>query len=167
VIFKRMLFSIVVIVTMAATPAFGEGGPPMKLPPGMTPAIMKMMMTPGPKHPAGLPVDVVPFDGCIPAMGFHYANPKNWPMGPIYGWYKGKPVFTEVMPSKAAFEKGFDVNDIKPLPGYTINHIDIWYEPHGHPGMTVAHYDIHAWYIPHGQHMTFCGNTSGKRPAFV
>ena len=148
-------------------PSASASAPAPALPPGMTPAMMQMMMKPGPAHPAGLPKDVVPVGGWIPSMGYHYAKPTDWPMGPIYGWYKGKPVFTEVMPTKEQFAKGFDLNNIKALPGYTIDHIDIWEEPHGHPGMEAPHYDIHAWYIPHAKHMTFCGNTSGKRPSFV
>jgi hypothetical protein len=157
----------------SSAPAAAASAAPMampaapKMPPGMTPAIMQMMMKPGPLQPAGIPKGMVPVAGCIPSMGYHYVKPSDWPMGPIYGWYGGKPVFTEVMPSKAQFEKGFDLNNIKALPGYTIDHIDIWYEPNGHPGMPAPHYDIHAWYIPHDKHMTFCGNKSGLRPAFV
>jgi hypothetical protein len=165
--FLRRMLLAAISVAMLAAPVFAQSTPPMKLPPGMTPAIMKMMMEPGPKHPAGLPPGVVPVAGCIPSMGFHYSKPKDWPLGPIYGWYNGKPVFTEVMISKAQFAKGIDIDGIKALPGYTINHIDIWYEPNGHPGMSVPHYDIHAWYVPHSEHMTFCGNKSGKRPNFV
>jgi hypothetical protein len=143
-------------------------GEPMKMPPGMTPEILKMMMSPGAPHPKGLPVDVVPVAGCIPAMGYHYVNQKNWPEGPIYGSYNGKPIFTEMMPTKAKFESGFDMNDsLKPLPGYKIDHVDIWYEPNGHPGMATPHYDIHAWYVSHAEHMKYCKNASGKRPAFV
>lgn len=178
---KRMLLSAIAVMAIgAAVPVFAqETAAPMKmgadekmpagqkLPPGMTPALMQQMMKPGPAHPAGLPLDVSPVAGCIPSMGFHYVRGKDWPMGPIYGWYKGKPVFTEVMPTKAQFDAGFDSNNIKPLPGYSIDHVDIWYEPHGHPGMAAPHYDIHAWYVPHSEHMTFCGNKSGKRPAFV
>jgi hypothetical protein len=166
---QRPLLSALALIALAVAPAYAQTKmpPDAKLPPGMTPAIMQMMTKPGPAHPAGLPVDVVPVAGCIPSMGYHYVNKKNWPMGPIYGSYNGKPVFTEVMPSKAQFEKGFDISNIKPLPGYSIKHIDIWYEPHGHPGMDIPHYDIHAWYISHDEHMTFCGNKSGKRPAFV
>jgi hypothetical protein len=33
--------------------------------------------------------------------------------------------------------------------------------------MAMPHYDIHAWYIPHTAHMTFCKNLTGKRPSFV
>lgn len=149
-------------------PASTSAAEPMKLPPGMTPQIMKMMMTAGPTHAAGLPASVVPFDGCIPSMGYHYAKPANWPFGPIYGWYHGKPVFTEIMVSQKDFDRGSNWNDqLKPLPGYHIDHVDVWFEPHGHPGYTIPHYDIHAYYVPHAEHMTFCGNTSGKRPAFL
>ena len=138
------------------------------MPPGMTPAIMKMMTTPGAPHPKGLPADVAPVMGCIPAMGFHYVSGKHWPNGPIYGYYQGKPVFTELMIEKTKFENGFDINDsLKPLPGYKIDHVDIWLEAQGHPGMPTPHYDIHAFYVSHAAHMTFCKNVSGKRPVFV
>src|ERR1700733_10112397 len=112
-LFKRTLLSAIA-VAMLATPVFAQSTP-MKLPPGMTPAIMKMMMEPGPKHPAGLPADVIPVAGCIPTMGYHYSKPKDWPLGPIYGWYNGKPIFTEVMISKAQFAKGIDLDGIKAL----------------------------------------------------
>lgn len=152
---------------VAATPA----KPPaqMKLPPGLTPAIYKMMMTlPKGNAPAVLPKGVVPVSGCIPTMGYHYAKPGNFPGGPIYGYYNGKPTFTEVMIDQKQFTKGFNLDSVLvPLPGYKIDHVDIWFESHGHPGYPIPHYDIHAWYIPHSAHMTFCGNTSGKRPAYL
>lgn len=150
----------------AAAPT-GPAGPP-QLPPGMTPAMAKMMMTLGKPHPAGLPAGLEPWSGCIPSMGFHYINPKNIPFGPIYGYYNGKPIFTEIMIDKKLVDDGGSWDsELKPLPGYTINHVDIWYEPHGHPGYTIPHYDIHAWYVSHAEHMKYCGNTSGKKPAFL
>lgn len=160
------------LVLTATALALAQGSPSAapapQLPPGVTPAMMKMMLTPGKPHPAGLPRDVAPWMGCIPTMGFHYVNPKNAPFGPIYGYYQGKPVFTEVMIDKRAFDAGrsWD-NELKPLPGYAIDHVDIWFEPHGHPGYEVPHYDIHAWYVSHAVHMKYCGNTSGKKPAFL
>jgi hypothetical protein len=154
--------------TIPPNPEMPKGAAPQQLPPGMTPQIMKMMMTDGPKHPAGLPRDLVPYGGCIPSMGYHYAKPKAAPFGPIYGWYNGKPVFTEIMVDTKLFASGKSWDkQLAPLPGYKIDHVDIWYEAHGHPGYTIPHYDIHAWYIPHNAHMTFCGNTSGKKPVFV
>jgi hypothetical protein len=157
-----------VAALVLSTAAASNAQPHGPLPPGMTPQIMKMMMAPGPAHPKGLPADIVPEMGCIPAMGYHYVQPGKAPFGPIYGWYKGKPIFTEIMVDKKAFDRGSDWNNaLKPLPGYHIDHVDIWYEPHGHPGYEIPHYDIHAWYISHAEHMTFCGNTSGKKPAFV
>lgn len=140
----------------------------MKLPFGLTPASIKTMMTPLTKHPAAMPAGTVPVQGCVPSMGYHYALPKDLPMGPIYGYYNGKAVFTELMVEKSFFLQGKSLDDVlKPLPGYTIDHIDIWYEPFGHPGYRTPHYDIHAWYVPHSAHMKFCGNTSGKRPPYL
>jgi len=122
----------------------------------------------GPKHPAGAPAGVVPVSGCIPTMGYHYAVLKDLPFGPIYGWYKGKWTFTEIMVDQKLFAAGKSWNEqLTPLPGYSIDHVDMWFEPHGHPGYPIPHYDIHAWYIPHSEHMTMCGNTSGKRPAWL
>jgi hypothetical protein len=153
------LFASVALADTATTPP---------LPPGMTPAVYKMVMTPGQPHPPGLPSDVVPVAGCIPTMGFHYAAPGKLPFGPIYGWYNGKPIFTEIMVAKTSFEQGMSWNDqLVPLPGYAIDHVDIWFEPHGHPGYTVPHYDIHAWYVKHDAHMYYCGNTSGKKPIWL
>jgi len=160
--------ALVVAVLAIGTTSASFGQDAMKMPPGMTPAIMKMMMTPGKPHPPGLPPGVSPLMGCIPAMGYHYGKNADLPFGPIYGYYNGKPVFTEIMVSRARLMAGESWDGVlKPLPGYTINHVDIWWEPHGHPGYLVPHYDIHAWYVPHAEHMKYCGNTSGTKPAFL
>ena len=39
-------------------------------------------------------------------MGFHYAAKKDLPFGPIDGWYKGKPIFTEGRSHEPKFEAG-------------------------------------------------------------
>ena len=140
----------------------------IKLPFGLTPEAIKSIMTPLKIQPSAMPADTVPFEGCIPAMGYHYARAKDAPFGPFYGYYNGRAVFTEVMIAKAALLRGTSWDDLlKPLPGYHIDHVDVWYEPFGHPGYRTPHYDIHAWYVPHTVHMKFCGNASGKRPAYV
>ena len=150
------LFRAAVIATVLA---LGAGGTSL--------AQSSSKLPPGKANPPGLRSGLVPWTGCIPAMGYHYVRPQDKPFGPIYGYYNGKPVFTEIMISSAKLNSGTSWDDqLKPLPGYTINHVDIWWEPHGHPGYLVPHYDIHAWYIPHAAHMTFCGNTSGKKPPF-
>lgn len=90
-------------------------------------------------------------------MGEHWANPKNLPFGPIYGVYKGKVVFTEVMIDQKLFAQGKGWRDVlKPLPGYKIDHVDIAFNPHGHEGYPIPHYDIHAYYVPHSVHMAYC-----------
>lgn len=106
-------------------------------------------------RPAGLPAGYVMVSPCVPGMGEHWANPKNL-QAPIYGVYNGKVVFSEIMVPKAQFEKGFNFENLTALPGHTINHVDIEYEPQGHPGMTTAHYDIHAYYVSHAAHTAYC-----------
>ncbi len=119
------------------------------LPPGLPPQ---------PKvHPAGIPAGAVLVSPCVAGMGEHWANLKNLPLGPIYGTYQGKPVFTEIMISQKAFAAGTSyVNMLKPLPGYKIDHVDIEYLPYGHEGYNIPHYDVHGYYVPHAVHEKFC-----------
>jgi hypothetical protein len=108
---------------------------------------------------AGLPPGVVQLSPCVATMGEHWANPKNLPLGPIYGVYNGKLVFTEIMVDQKLFAQGKGFRDVlKPLPGHTIDHVDIAFNPHGHEGYPIPHYDIHAYYVPHAVHMAYCPN---------
>jgi len=123
-------------------------------------------LPPQPKvHPAGIPASFVMVSPCIPGMGAHWANPKTGLHATtIYGTYEGKPVFTEIMLLPQDFAAGKSFEDVLvPLPGYHIDHVDIEYLPHGHPGMPFAHYDIHGYYVSHAAHEKFCPAT-GKAP---
>jgi hypothetical protein len=119
----------------------------------------KPALPPQPKvRPAGIPANYVMVSPCIPGMGEHWADLK---MGPhattIYGTYQGKPVFTEIMLTPKDFAGGKSFTDVlKPLPGSAIDHVDIEYLAHGHPGMMFAHYDIHGYYVPHSVHTKYC-----------
>ena len=117
------------------------------------------MLPPQPAtHPAGIPADAVEVSPCIATMGEHWANLKNLPLGPIYGVWQGKPVFTEMMVSVKQLEDGFSYADVRALPGYTIDHIDFKYEPKGHAGFPVPHYDLHAYYVTPAVQATICPN---------
>lgn len=121
-------------------------------------ALLSMLATAGPAlaaRPAGIPSGYVMVSPCVPSMGEHWANPHDL-QAPIYGTYKGNVVFSEIMVPKAQFEKGFNYLDLRALPGHTIDHVDIEYEPHGHEGMPIPHYDIHAYYVGHAAHMAYC-----------
>jgi hypothetical protein len=110
-------------------------------------------------RPAGLPAGVVQVSPCVATMGEHWANPKNLPLGPIYGVYGGKVVFTEIMVDQKLFAHGKGFRDVlKPLPGHAIDHVDIAFNPHGHQGYPIPHYDVHAYYVPHAVHMKYCPN---------
>lgn len=117
---------------------------PMQLPP--QPAV----------HPAGIPPNAVLVSPCIATMGEHWIELKNAPMGPIYGVWQGKPVFTELMVTVEQLQQGFSYANIRALPGYTIDHIDVAFEPNGHAGLPVPHYDVHAYYVSPKVQATIC-----------
>ena len=118
-----------------------------------------MQLPPQPKvHPAGIPAGAVLVSPCIATMGEHWANPKDLPTGPIYGVWQGKPVFTEIMVSLDQLQKGFSWGDTKALPGYTIDHVDFEFEPHGHEGFMVPHYDVHLYYVSYAAQAKICPN---------
>lgn len=139
---------LVVLVALLATPISTLGAAPAGAPP----------LPPQPKtRPLGMPADALLVSPCVAGMGQHWANPRNLPFGPIYGTYRGKPVFSEIMIDKRAFAAGTSYLDqLKPLPGYRIDHVDIQYVPYGHAGYPIPHYDIHAYYVSHAIHKSFC-----------
>jgi hypothetical protein len=117
---------------------------PMQLPP--QPAV----------RPAGIPPNAVMVSPCVATMGEHWVELKSAPMGPIYGAWQGKAVFTEIMVTLDQLQKGFSYANIRALPGYSIDHIDFEFEPNGHPGMPVPHYDVHAYYVSPQVQATIC-----------
>lgn len=120
-----------------------------------------MDLPPQPKvRPAGMPPGYLLVSPCVQRMGEHWANlnSKTAMTGPIYGTYEGKPIFSEIMITKQQLAKGFSYTDLTPLPGYTIDHVNVEYEPHGHPGMPFPHYDVHAYYISAAEQAKICPN---------
>lgn len=121
-------------------------------------------LPPQPKvRPAGIPAGFVMVSPCVQGMGEHWANMQTGmlpggAMGPIYGTYDGKAIFSEVMVPVSTFQKGFNYRNLAALPGYTINHVDLEYHPKGHEGMPIPHYDVHAYYVAHASHMKMCPN---------
>jgi hypothetical protein len=107
-------------------------------------------------RPTGIPADALLVSPCIATMGEHWAALKNLPMGPIYGVWQGKPVFTELMVTVAQLQQGFSYANIRALPGYAIDHVDFEFEPQGHPGLPVPHYDVHAYYVSPAVQATIC-----------
>ena len=144
------LFAFAISVTVGSALA----APPMHG--GMPP------LPPQPKvRPAGIPAGDVMVSPCIPGMGEHWMNLKtgmrsDGTMGPIYGTYKGKVIFSEIMVPTKVLDKGFNYDNLTALPGHSINHVDVEYEPHGHPVMPMPHYDIHAYYVSHATHLAMC-----------
>jgi hypothetical protein len=145
----RLLELFLISCILATASAVAVASPPNGAP----------MLPPQPKsHPAGIPKDAMLVSPCIATMGEHWANLKNLPTGPIYGVWKGKPVFTEIMVSVKQLDEGFSWANIRALPGYTIDHIDFKFEPHGHEHFPVPHYDLHAYYVSPAVQATICPN---------
>ncbi|WP_078409120.1 superoxide dismutase family protein [Priestia abyssalis] len=86
----------------------------------------------------------------VPAMGEHWANPKEMPNGPIYGVHNGTLVFIEYMIAQDDFVNGkshTNLGGMKGLPSPSVVQTDIEFQPHGHLGFDIAHFDIHAYFI--------------------
>jgi hypothetical protein len=95
-----------------------------------------------------LPAEVVQVSPVVPLMGEHWANPAQLPLGPIYCVHEGKIVCLEFMISQAEFEAGKswpELSGIKGLP--PVDHVNVGFEPHGHEGFEVPHYDVHMFFI--------------------
>jgi hypothetical protein len=95
-----------------------------------------------------LPKGVVKISEVVPAMGEHWSDPKNLPLGPLYCVYKGKVVCIEYMISQADLQAGKswpELTGLKNLP--PINHVNMGFEPKGHEGYEVPHYDMHIYFV--------------------
>lgn len=144
---SRFFFSVLAACLM--TTAMAAADPPNDA--------MQMQLPPQPAvRPAGIPAGAVMVSPCIATMGEHWVNLKDAPLGPIYGTWNGKPVFTEIMVSVKQLQDGFSYANIHALPGYTIDHIDFKYEPKGHAGFPVPHYDLHAYYVSPAVEASIC-----------
>ena len=105
----------------------------------------------------GLPEGVIQISPCVPTMGEHWANPADMPLGPIYGVMGDEVVFVEIMPSQEDFAQGKSwLEVLVPVADKTIHHVDFEFLPGGHEGYEVPHYDIHAYFVPHEDHVAFC-----------
>jgi len=95
-----------------------------------------------------LPKGTVKVSDVVPGMGEHWANPKDLPLGPIYCVYKGKVVCIEYMIAQADFQAGKswpELTGLKNLP--PINHVNLTFEPKGHEGYEIPHYDMHIYFV--------------------
>lgn len=95
-----------------------------------------------------LPEGVIQISDLVPAMGEHWADPATLPLGPIYCVHEGKIVCLEFMIAQEEFAAGKSWPMLVGLPGLpAANHTHIGFEPHGHEGFEVPHYDIHMYLL--------------------
>jgi hypothetical protein len=95
-----------------------------------------------------LPEGVIQISGVVPAMGEHWADPTTLPLGPIYCVHQGKIVCLEFMMAQEEFAAGQSWPALAGMPGLpAANHTNIGFEPQGHEGFEVPHYDIHMYFL--------------------
>ena len=98
-----------------------------------------------------LPEGVVQVSPFVPGMGEHWADPKNLPFGPIYCVMDGHVTCMEYMIAQYDFEAGKSFTELRPWrAGATqpaIDHMEFNFEPHGHEGYDVPHYDVHMYFV--------------------
>jgi hypothetical protein len=98
---------------------------------------------------AMVPEGTIQLSGVVPAMGEHWGNPADMPLGPIYCIHEGKIVCLEFMIAQADFEAGKSWPDLAGMDGLPpVDHVSIGFEPAGHEGYEVPHYDIHMYFLP-------------------
>jgi hypothetical protein len=95
-----------------------------------------------------LPEATVQISPVVPGMGEHWANPADLPLGPIYCVYEGKVICLEYMISQedlAAGKSWPELTGLKNLP--PIDHVNMGFEPDGHHGYEIPHYDMHIYFV--------------------
>ncbi len=109
-----------------------------------------------------LPSGTVQLTPAIPGMGEHWANPEDMPLGPIYLVYQGEVIGIEYMysqdmlsevsiPTPEGLETFYELADLGV--DHQVDHFEVGFMDHGHDGFEVAHWDIHAYYVSHAEHM--------------
>ena len=98
-----------------------------------------------------LPEGVVQLSPFVPGMGEHWADPKNMPLGPIYCVMDGHLTCMEYMISQEDFAAGRSFTELRPWfdggKQPPIDHIEFNFEPHGHEGYEIPHYDVHMYFV--------------------
>ena len=105
---------------------------------------------------SSLPKDVIQLSGVVPGMGEHWGNPADLPLGPIYGVSNGKVIFLEFMIDQDSFKAGKSFLELASKAGIElpmVDHVDFNFEPQGHEGYEVPHYDVHMYFVSHDNHM--------------
>jgi hypothetical protein len=103
-----------------------------------------------------LPEEAQKLTDVVPAMGEHWADPADLPLGPIFLVYEGEVIGIEYMWSDDMLQEveiptpegSEHLNALVPLPvGVVVNHVDYAFMPHGHEGFDVPHHDLHMYFI--------------------
>ena len=109
-----------------------------------------------------LPSGTVQLTPAIPGMGEHWANDADMPLGPIYLVYQGEVIGIEFMYSQDMLgevtiptPEGEEIfHELANLAvNHRVDHFDVAFLDHGHEGFEAAHWDIHAYYVSHAEHL--------------
>jgi len=97
---------------------------------------------------SAMPEGVQQLSPVVPGMGEHWANPADLPLGPIYCVFEGKILCMEFMMAQEDFAAGKSWPGLQGVEGLPpVNHINIQFEPQGHKGYEIPHYDMHLYFL--------------------
>jgi len=104
--------------------------------------------------PKGLPADFVPV-GDHQKKTQHWVRPKDWPVGPTVDSRDGEILSIEFRIAKADFDRGFSWSLSVPqeLRQFRVDHVDIDLSSGRHSVLKIPHYEIHVYFLPHGEHV--------------
>ncbi|WP_299362266.1 hypothetical protein [uncultured Paracoccus sp.] len=95
-----------------------------------------------------LPEGVVQLSPTVPGMGAHWGAPATMPLGPIYCVHQGRIVCLEFMIAQDEFAAGKSWPALSGMAGLpAVDHVNIGFEPEGHAGFEVPHYDMHLYFL--------------------
>ncbi len=97
---------------------------------------------------SSVPEGTIQLSGVVPAMGEHWGKAADMPVGPIYCVHQGRIVCLEFMLSQEDFAAGKSWPVLTGMEGLPpVIHTSIAFEPEGHEGYEIPHYDIHMYFL--------------------
>lgn len=100
-----------------------------------------------PAQVLGLPRGVSRLTGVLPTIGERWGDPATMPFGPTYLVYGERVIGWEIHVSRAELDAGRSWPTFVLARTGNVDHAELHFQPNGHDGFAVPHYDLHAYTI--------------------